>query len=197
MASFILDPFRCELGGVNFNTDFKHVLRAIREMNKASEEKKAEVFLIELFGDGVTKLKLEDDLWFKLAGFIQGDFDKWEEIKEESEADARLEAQGKHRVKNNVKLYDYEKDSKEIYASFLLAYKIDLRKDNLHWYEFINLFNSLPKDTPMRQKMDVRGWKPSKGDSDEYKAHMQALQAELSLEDDDENDGSLASLLRG
>ena len=199
MHNFILDPFQDELGGVNLNTEFKNVLKAIREIDKGkTESEKTTNFLYVLYGDAIANIKPDENYWFKLAGFIQGDIEKWKKIKQEHDEELRREKQGKKKAKDKKKLFDYEVDSKEIYTSFLLAYKIDLRKESLHWCDFVAMLDALPKDTPLKSKMEVRGWKPSKGDSDEYKAHMKSLQNELSLEEnEDEGDsGCLSKLMR-
>lgn len=43
--------------------------------------------------------------------------------------------------------YSYEHDAGYIYAAFKQAYGVDLARDNLHWWQFRALFQSLPDDT--------------------------------------------------
>lgn len=43
-------------------------------------------------------------------------------------------------------IYDFTLDSEYIYAGFRSAYGIDLCRAELHWYEFLALFRSLPED---------------------------------------------------
>lgn len=43
--------------------------------------------------------------------------------------------------------YDYEHDAGYIYAAFKQAYGVDLATNNLHWWQFRALFQSLPDDT--------------------------------------------------
>ncbi|RLK63151.1 hypothetical protein D3H64_06035 [Atopobacter sp. AH10] len=75
-------------------------------------------------------------------------------------------------------LYDIMKDGEYIYASFLQAYGIDLFEEQgkLHWYKFNALLVSLPSDTKFMEVLRIRAWKPSKGDSSEYKKQMRKQQ---------------------
>lgn len=75
-------------------------------------------------------------------------------------------------------LYDLMKDGEYIYASFLQAYGIDLFEDQgkLHWHKFNALLVSLPSDTKFMEVLRIRAWKPSKGDSSEYKKQMRKQQ---------------------
>jgi hypothetical protein len=79
--------------------------------------------------------------------------------------------------------YDLLFDAKEIYASFMQAYQIDLLavKDSLHWYKFNALLAGLPATTPFKQIVEIRTWKPHKTDSKEYQSQMRKLQKEVAL----------------
>lgn len=57
--------------------------------------------------------------------------------------------------KNNI--YSYEFDDEYIYAAFLDQYNIDLQDiENLHWWKFKALFNSLKSDNKMVEIMGYR-----------------------------------------
>lgn len=58
------------------------------------------------------------------------------------------------------RIYDYDFDAAEIYASFLSAYNIDLNRSHLHWWQFHDLFLSLPDDTAIKKIMRIRAMKP-------------------------------------
>lgn len=75
-------------------------------------------------------------------------------------------------------LYDITKDGEYIYAGFLQAYGIDLYEvqGKLHWHKFNALLVSLPSDTKFMEVLRIRAWKPSKGDSSEYKKQMRKQQ---------------------
>lgn len=79
---------------------------------------------------------------------------------------------------------DLDQDAEYIYASFVQAYGIDLieQQGKLHWHSFKALLNGLPNDTIMQRVIEIRMWKPQKGDTVEYKETMKNLQAEYALE---------------
>lgn len=81
------------------------------------------------------------------------------------------------------KIYSLKYDSGYIYASFLQAYNIDLFEEQgkLHWKKFNALLASLPEGTKFIEVTKIRAWKPSKGDSSEYKEHMRKLQEQYRL----------------
>lgn len=84
------------------------------------------------------------------------------------------------------KLYSLKHDAEYIYASFMQAYGIDLFEEQgkLHWKKFNALFNGLPSNTKMVEVINIRAWKPSKGESTKYKEHMRSLQKEYELPED-------------
>ncbi|HFR3714487.1 TPA: Gp15 family bacteriophage protein [Streptococcus suis] len=91
------------------------------------------------------------------------------------------------------RLIDLEKDAEYIYASFLQAYGINLLKvqNQLSWQEFKALLNSLPDNTVMQQIVQIRAWKPSSGESSDYRQKMRQLQAKYRLDNgEEEEDGS-------
>ena len=67
---------------------------------------------------------------------------------------------GKSSGGSKTPIYDYEFDAAEIYASFRSAYNIDLSKSQLHWWQFHDLFLSLPDDSPIKKIMQIRATKP-------------------------------------
>lgn len=80
-------------------------------------------------------------------------------------------------------LYDFVYDGEYIYSSFMQAYGIDLFEVQgvLHWRKFNALLCGLPDNTKLMEVMRIRSWKPSKGDSSEYKEKMRKLQREYEL----------------
>lgn len=79
---------------------------------------------------------------------------------------------------------DLEKDAEYIYTSFMQAYNIDLYQEQgrMHWHKFKALLNGLPSDTIMQRIIQIRLWKPSKHESNEYKEQMKKLQSSYRLE---------------
>ena len=65
--------------------------------------------------------------------------------------------QGKRIFKRNTKkAYDFEADSDLIFSAFMTQYNINLNRENLHWWEFMALFNSLKDDTEIVKIMNYR-----------------------------------------
>lgn len=83
----------------------------------------------------------------------------------------------------DTQLIDFESDAKFIYASFRQAYGINLFQEQgkLSWVEFNALLGALPDDTVMQRIVDIRQWKPKRGESEEYKEQMRRLKRKYSL----------------
>ena len=47
-------------------------------------------------------------------------------------------------------------DANLIFSAFMTQYNINLNRDNLHWWEFMSLFNSLKDDTEIVKIMNYR-----------------------------------------
>ncbi|GAE32449.1 Gp15 family bacteriophage protein [Halalkalibacter hemicellulosilyticus] len=88
------------------------------------------------------------------------------------------------------KLIDLEKDAEYIFASFRQAYGMNLfhEQGKLRWEEFQALLNGLPSNTIMKRIIEIRSWKPSKGDSAEFRQNMKDLQRKFSLNDKEVDD---------
>ncbi|WP_339147634.1 Gp15 family bacteriophage protein [Sutcliffiella sp. BMC8] len=84
-------------------------------------------------------------------------------------------------------LINLDKDAEYIFASFKQAYNMNLleQQGKLHWHEFQALLNGLPSDTIMQRVIQIRMWKPSKGESSEYQQAMKRLQKVYALDDGD------------
>lgn len=91
---------------------------------------------------------------------------------------------------DNEKFIDLNLDAEYIYTSFRQAYQMDLYEEQgrLHWHKFKALLSGLPSDTIMQRIIQIRSWKPSKGESNEYKQSMKELQRIYALPDDDEGE---------
>lgn len=66
---------------------------------------------------------------------------------------------------NPRRLYDFEEEAGLIYTSFLTGHGIRLQETKMHWWEFRNLFFTLPKDTPMHDRLMYRSL-----DANEFKS---------------------------
>ena len=57
---------------------------------------------------------------------------------------------------NNKQPFDFEKDADVIYAGFLQQYRIDLQKENMHWWKFMILLENLGADTKLAKLIEYR-----------------------------------------
>lgn len=91
---------------------------------------------------------------------------------------------------DDKQLYDIVQDAEYIYSSFQQAYGMNLFdvQGKLQWSEFRALLNGLPSETILQRIIQIRAWKPSKGDSSEYKENMRKLQKVYALYDSEEVD---------
>lgn len=66
----------------------------------------------------------------------------------------------RHILNNSApkKCVDFSFDAADIYASFMLDYRIDLIEEigKMHWSKFIALFDGLSADTPIKRIMHIR-----------------------------------------
>lgn len=53
---------------------------------------------------------------------------------------------------------DFVQDEKYIVASFMSDYHIDLSKDSMHWWQFINLIQGLTKDSVLSNVREIRNY---------------------------------------
>ena len=54
------------------------------------------------------------------------------------------------------RVFDYEYDSEYIYAAFWQQYNIDLSKTELHWWQFLALFNCFSEDAAFSKIIQYR-----------------------------------------
>ena len=71
-----------------------------------------------------------------------------------------------------------------IFSAFMMKYNINLNKSNMHFFEFLSLFNDLDK-TAFRRIVDLRSMTPRemKNFSKEQKQRILKLKEEFALED--------------
>lgn len=80
-------------------------------------------------------------------------------------------------------VFSYEYDADYIYAGFMSAYRIDLARDTLHWWQFRALFRSLPEDTQIMKIIGYRSMKIPSKLSKEQKDHYKRMKRIYALPD--------------
>lgn len=126
-------------------TDFREWIRfaLLVTSEEVNDEKKLSMMLQWYMNDMPKDIaKAIDSLGIFFAG------KELHEITEQSHKEATT---------SNAPSFDFQIDAADIYASFLLHYKIDLQSiDYMHWYKFRILFEELPPESSIKKKMYYR-----------------------------------------
>lgn len=78
-------------------------------------------------------------------------------------------------------LFSFFGDADIIYSAFYSKYKIDLLKEDMHWFKFCSLFSSLSQDNAFRSVMDIRTFDESKVKDGEKRRKIRALKEKFSV----------------
>lgn len=116
----------------------------------------------------------------------------WEELceryfQEEANSGVTRDLKGnimpKQKKDSNIKAIDFAQDAELIFAAFKQSYGINLYEEQgkMSWGEFKALLNGVPKNTRLAEVIQIRLWKPQKGESSEYKKAMRNLQKHYAL----------------
>lgn len=81
------------------------------------------------------------------------------------------------------RVLDWKEDSPTIWADFLIYARIDLdREKDLHWWEFMALFESLPEDAQIKKRMGLRSTDLSKIKDPEMRNNYAQAKAQVALD---------------
>lgn len=100
--------------------------------------------------------------------------------------------------KGGRRAFSYEHDAGYIYAAFKQAYGIDLARDNIHWWQFRALFESLPDDTMLVRVIGYRTAEVPDKASDETRQRIEHLRRVYALpldEADQQRNTDLVNIL--
>jgi len=132
---------------------------------------------------------------YLLIGKNELDFDQsirlWDMIRKDY-IEIGMEKPKKYDVKGNLvpeieeeeseQVIDLVADAKYIYASFRqIGINLFHEQGKMQWEEFQALLESLPDDTIMQRVIQIRLWKPTKGESSQYKEQMRKAQSRYRL----------------
>lgn len=88
-------------------------------------------------------------------------------------------------AKKAPKTIDLIQDAKYIYASFRqIGINLFQQQGKLTWEEFQALLESLPEETILSKIVQIREWKPQKGDNAKERERMRKLQAKYALKEE-------------
>lgn len=131
----------------------------------------------EIFIETIEELEelFEGLLWFYSLGKIKNDNKKVEKEDEDKESDFN---QGAKMV------YSFEHDWSYIYSAFVECYNINLFKEDLHWWEFKSLFESLNEKCKFSKILSYRSMKISSKMSKEEKKFYRQMKKIYALPDE-------------
>lgn len=138
-----------------------HTLRDILEYTEATEEKLAGALFKYLHGYPEVK--------------------SWRELHADG---AKTAENASGRKSNAIPTFDYVQDSDAIISAFRQVYRMNLEQvRDLHWWEFLALFNNLPDTTTFSAMRKIRSMKIDPKDSPERKAEIREAKRAIALKD--------------
>ena len=78
-------------------------------------------------------------------------------------------------------ILDFGIDGDRIYAAFYGAYGIDLTTAHLHWWQFLALLVSLPRDCAFMQTVSLRCMDPSEVQNDDARRRLRRAKAQVRI----------------
>ena len=140
-------PHQVEIGGVNYriNCDFRTSIKfelLIQESELSQREKILET--LKLYFNDIPKdvdTAIERIVWFYSCGNTHK---------------AQKESTQSEYVGINQRAYSFSYDKDYIFSAFYQLYGIDLTKEDLHWWKFKALFNSLTDECAFSKIMYYR-----------------------------------------
>ena len=184
-------PEQLEAGGKMYpiRSDFRTAIR-LEEivMDKRMEEgMKLMQMLLLFFGNSIPEdipAAVDAVLWFYQGGKAAGS------PQEKEKNYDRKKRRGSH-GKESRQLYSFCQDSSYIYASFMEQYGINLRDAQLHWWEFLALFECLGEHTRMGKVLYYRSVSTA-GMPKEKRKHINEMKKLYALKDPDPVKGHTA-----
>ena len=185
LCNILLDQLPCVTpNGYKIKTSYKQGIKfeLLMQDNELEKEEKVQLALNIFYNEKkliITKAeelkkRIEDVLWFYMCG--------------KEEKTSQKKAKGKQK-----QIYSYEFDDDKIYSAFIQQYKIDLQKQDLHWWQFKSMFESLTDETQIVQIMQYRATDLSKIKDKTERKRIKELQdlyklPDMRTEEEKEND---------
>lgn len=161
--------------GYKIKTSFKQGIKfeLLMQDRELSKEEQVELALnLFYFENDLKEIKTAKDIEKRIEDIV------WF-YKCEKEEKTSLK-KGKNKQKQ---IYSYEFDDNKIYSAFIQQYNIDLQKNDLHWWQFKSLFESLTEETQIVQIMGYRALDITKIKDKKEKKRYKELQEIYKLPD--------------
>ena len=125
-------------------TDYRDWLRFYDMQEDDGLSKREKLLMLEWYIDKPPLSCLEEALE-ALIGFA---------TRSEEQPEQRQEHSGR---KTTDRVLSWQYDAAYVYAAFLSVYHMDLQQvEQMHWHLFLGLFDALPDETPIKQRMGYR-----------------------------------------
>lgn len=150
--NMLLDELPTEvfIDGVQYdlNYDFRYsVMFEMLMMDDTVDDKEKLIKALHLYyGDNIPsniEEATEKIMWFYRCGKEQ----------------TRKEKRRRRQAQSKERCYDFDYDDAYIYTAFLQQYGVDLQDENLHWWKFRAMFQSLSEETEFVKIMGYRSIK--------------------------------------
>jgi hypothetical protein len=170
-TNILIDDLPTDYNGYLINYTFKSgilISECLNDNSFKDEREKVYTALRILFGRGIPPIKtaLDGLKWFLSGG---------------------MTTKNKDDHKNSKNIFSFVKDRNMIFSAFMMKYNINLNKSNMHFFEFLSLFNDLDK-TAFKRVVDLRTMTPKeiKSYSREQRQKIYKLKEEFALEDNNQ-----------
>lgn len=145
-------------------TDFRVWLDLNEQFSNVSDKKE----ILNIFISFLVKNKLP--VYKEAIDEILVFFNCGEKLKEENKSNQR----------KKEKYIDFKVDEELIFSAFISQYSIDLRRDTVHWWDFIAMFSGLNEDHKISKIISYRAI-DLKNVSKQSREHYRKLKAKYSL----------------
>ncbi len=162
---------------IPIHTDFRKYIKLmdILKSEDASDSEKAE-FICSFF------LKMPSDINKAIGRFLDFVLMKDLKLPAREGTENGEEGSGMESEKPVKALYSFEYDYPFILSGFLQCYQINLKTiDYMHWWEFRCLFQGLPDDTGIKQRIQYRNYDLSSIKDKAERRRIRRIQNEIRL----------------
>ena len=166
-TNILIDDLPTDYNGYLINYTFKSgilISECLNDNNFKDEREKVYAALRILFGRGIPPIEtaLDGLKWFLSGG---------------------MAIKNKDDNKNSKNIFSFSQDRNMIFSAFMMKYNINLNKSNMHFFEFLSLFNDLDK-TAFKRVVDLRTMTPKeiKSYSREQRQRIYKLKEEFAIE---------------
>lgn len=145
--SILLDALPSDFKGYLLRTDYRigiQISQIMQDIELSTEDKLYSSYDL-LYGEGVPEdadLAYEGLVWFLHCGVVSKE--EFTDIEPEEGTDNTSKEETEQSDSSGVdSSFDYDFDAQRIYSAFRRAYSIDLKREKLHWFEFVSLLDDV------------------------------------------------------